>query len=60
MSSFGNTLYAENGSAYIAVTTTDANPAIYKIDPVNATATKGLSVEATQVSGVGKLVQVGK
>ena len=60
ISSFGNTLYAENGSAYIAVTTTDANPAIYKIDPVNATATKGLSVEATQVSGVGKLVQVGK
>lgn len=60
VSSFGNTLYTENGVAYIAVTTTDAKPAIYKIDPVNAIATKGVSVEATQVSGVGKLVQVGK
>ena len=27
----------------------------YKIDPVGAVATKGVSIEATQISGVGKL-----
>ena len=41
--------------AYIAVTTTDGNPAIYKIDPTNASATKGVTVEATQITGIGKL-----
>ena len=30
-------------------------PAIYKVDPANATATKGLVVNATQLNGVGKL-----
>ena len=44
ISGFGNTPYVENGYAYI-----------YKIDPVGAVATKGVSIEATQISGVGKL-----
>ena len=39
ISGFGNTPYTENGLTYIAVTTTDGHPGIYKIDPVNATAT---------------------
>ena len=55
ISGFGNTIHVENGKAYIAVTTTDGNPAIYKIDPVNANATKGVTVEATQITGIGKL-----
>lgn len=55
ISGFGNTPYIEDGKAYIAVTTTEGNPAIYKIDPTNATATKGVTVEATQISGIGKL-----
>lgn len=55
-SGFGNTPYTENGITYVAVTTTDGNqPAIYRIDPKTATATKGLTVESTQVTGVGKL-----
>lgn len=56
-SGFGNTPYTENGITHVAVTTTDGNePAIYKIDPKTATATKGLTVEsAVQVTGVGKL-----
>ena len=37
------------------VTTTEGYPSIYKIDPVGAVATKGVSIEATQISGVGKL-----
>lgn len=55
ISGFGNTPYTENGYAYMAVTTTDGHPAVYKIDPSGATATKGVTVEATQISGIGKL-----
>lgn len=56
ISGFGNTPYTENGIAYMPVTTTDGNqPAIYNIDPKTATATKGITVESEQISGVGKL-----
>lgn len=56
ISSFGNEPFVENGKAYIAVTTTvDDAPAIYKIDIANATATKGATVAATSIAGVGKL-----
>lgn len=52
---FGNAPYTESGSLYIPVTVKDQQPAIYKIDPATATATKGITVESTQVSGVGRL-----
>lgn len=55
ISGFGNTPYVENDNVYMAVTTTSGYPAIYKIEPATGTATKGLTVEATQLSGVGKL-----
>lgn len=57
ISGFGDAPYVENGSAYVTVTFNEGggNPAIYKIDPATAVATKGLTIEATQVSGVGKL-----
>ena len=55
ISGFGNSPYVEHGKAYITVPTTEGYPAIYKIDPATATATKGLTVEATQLSAVGKL-----
>lgn len=52
---FGNTPYVEDGIAYVAVTITDEQPAIYCINPETATATKGLTVETTQIGGIGKL-----
>lgn len=57
ISGFGNEPYVEKGNAYVTVTFNEGggNPAIYKINPATATATKGLTIEATQVSGVGKL-----
>ena len=57
ISGFGNQPYVEKGNAYVTVTFNEGggNPAIYKIDPATASATKGLTIEATQVSGVGKL-----
>ncbi len=55
ISSFGNAPYSEGGKAYIAVTTTDSYPAIYVIDSATAQATKGLTVEATQIGAVGRM-----
>lgn len=61
ISGLGNTPYSENGMAYMPVTTTDGNqPAIYRIDPKTATATKGITVKSEQISGVGKLSYAGK
>ncbi len=56
IASFGTTPYSENGAAYVSVSVTDGpQPAIYKIDPVTATATKGLVVNAGAINAVGKL-----
>ena len=58
ISGFGNAPYCENGKAYIAVTTTDSYPAIYVVDAKSAKALKGVTIEATQVNGVGKLKKI--
>ncbi len=55
ISGFGTSPYTESGKTYIAVTTTNSYPAIYVIDNATATATKGLTVEATKVSAVGRM-----
>ena len=55
ISGFGNAPYTEDGKCYIAVTLTDDYPAIYAIDTATAVATKGLTVEATQVRGIGRM-----
>ena len=55
ISGFGTAPYVEGGRVYIAVTTTDSYPSIYVIDGATAVATKGLTVEATQIGGVGRL-----
>ena len=56
ISSFG-TPYSENGMAYIPVVTTDgSSPALYRIDPVTASATKGLTIVTNNaVQAVGRL-----
>lgn len=55
ISGFGNAPYSENGKCYIAVTLTNDYPAIYGIDTDTAVATKGLTVQATQIRGIGRL-----
>ena len=55
ISGFGTAPYSEDGKCYIAVTLTDDYPAVYAIDTATAVATKGLTVEATQVRGIGRL-----
>ena len=54
VSGFGNTR-TWKWHAYVAVTTSSGYPAIYKVDPANATATKGLVVNATQLERCSKL-----
>ena len=55
ISGFGTAPYSEDGKCYIAVTLTDDYPAIYAIDAATAVATKGLTVETTQIGGIGRL-----
>lgn len=55
LSAFGKTPYMENGYAYMPVTVTDGYPAIYKIDPSDATAVKGVVIEVSSLDGIGKL-----
>lgn len=55
ISGFGTAPYSEDGKCYIAVTLTDDHPAIYAIDAATAVVTKGLTVEATQIGGIGRL-----
>ena len=49
--------FCENGVAYVPVTTKDGEaPALYKIDPATAKATKGLTIIThNSVSAIGKL-----
>lgn len=56
ISSFGKNTFMENGYAYMPVSTTNGYPAIYKISPDDAKATKGVVIEVTSLDGVGKLL----
>lgn len=49
-------IYSENGVCYISVVTTDGElPKVYRIDPVTATATAGISLGLDEASGIGRL-----
>lgn len=55
VSAIGKTIYAHNGYVYIPVSFTEGYPVIYRINPKDATATKGLTVEVTSIEGMGLL-----
>ncbi len=56
ISALSNTPYIdENGHAFVVVSTTSGYPTVYKIDPATASASKGLTIVATSVAGVGSL-----
>lgn len=58
ISSFSKSPYNEDGVCYITVvvTTEGVLPTVYRIDPVTATATPGLTVTADEIGAVGRLV----
>lgn len=58
VSSIGKTVYSRNGSVYIPVNSESGTPAIYRINPATAQAVKGLTVDATEVTGFGYMEPV--
>ena len=48
-------MFISNYIFFFSVTLSEGNPSVYAIDPSNATATKGLEVNATQIGGLGEL-----
>lgn len=56
ISGFSNTPYiSDEGDVYVVVSTESGYPTVYKINPATATATQGLTIVATTVSGIGRL-----
>lgn len=55
VSAFGKTVYTEPGKIYVAVNFTEGYPAIYAVDTMTATAKRGVTVAATEISGFGRL-----
>lgn len=61
ISSFSGTPFCENGVAYVGIipvaseNESTVEAAVYKIDPTTAQATSGLTVNATGITGIGKL-----
>jgi hypothetical protein len=55
ISTFGSTPFFENGLAYMPVTTTNGQPALYQINPATAAAKKGITVESESIGAAGKL-----
>lgn len=53
ISSIGKTVYVQNGSIYIPINVTGGNPAIYKINSATGQAAKGLTIDATAITGFG-------
>ncbi len=55
VSSFGKTVYTQNGKVYIPVNVENEDPAIYAIDTATAKATRGVSIDAIDINGFGYL-----
>ena len=53
ISSIGKTVYVQNGSVYRPINVTGGNPAIYKINSATGQAAKGLTIDATDITGFG-------
>jgi hypothetical protein len=55
ITSIGSTPFAEDGIIAVPIVSKNEYPHLYIIDPVKATATKGLEIEADGITAVGKL-----
>jgi hypothetical protein len=58
VSGFGKEPYVEGGKAYITISLTNDYPSIYVVDVATGVAQKGLSVQATTLDAVGRLVPI--
>lgn len=53
--SIGKTVYSQDGKVYIPVNVENEQPAIYAINTTTAQAAKGVTIEATDITGFGFL-----
>lgn len=53
VTSVGKTVYTQNGKVYIPVNVENEHPAIYAINTSTAQAVKGVTIEATDITGFG-------
>lgn len=53
VTSVGKTVYTQNGKVYIPVNVENEQPAIYAINTSTAQAVKGVTIEATDITGFG-------
>ena len=58
VSSIGKTVFTQNGNVYIPINVEDGYPAIYRIDPSTAVASKGVTILANDITGFGYLKSV--
>lgn len=58
ITSVGKTVYSQDGKVYIPVNVENQQPAIYVIDTSTARAAKGVTIEATDITGFGFLSPV--
>lgn len=56
--SIGKTVYSQDGKVYIPVNVENEQPAIYAINTTTAQAAKGVTIEATDITGFGFLIPV--
>lgn len=55
ISTIAKDVFVKDGKVYVAVTQTDGKPVVYGITPATAAADKGLTVDASSVTGFGYL-----
>ncbi|MBR5822010.1 MAG: DUF4374 domain-containing protein [Alistipes sp.] len=57
---FGNAPFVEGGKVYVAVTLLDGYPSIYVIDPKTAVAECGITVQATKIGAIGRMMPINR
>ena len=58
VTSIGKTVYNRDGKVYIPVNVENEYPAIYAIDTKTAKAVKGVTIQATDITGFGYMTPV--
>lgn len=56
--SIGKTVYSQDGKVYVPVNVENEQPAIYAINTTTAQAAKGVTIEATDITGFGFMTPV--
>ena len=58
VTSIGKTVYSQNGNVYIPVNVENDQPAIYAINTTTAKASRGVTIQAVDITGFGYLTPI--